>query len=110
MNPALRSHYTPKGYANFQLNVPAGTDALIAQKVAALPIVKFTPNAAFTARHKVKPGETLIGLAKIYETTVLALQEANDIQSPRLLRAGTWIHVPPVKSKATTFTSNKRQN
>jgi membrane-bound lytic murein transglycosylase D len=110
MNPALRGLYTPKGYANFPLNIPAGTDVQVARKVAALPIVKFTPNPAFTARHKVKPGETLIELAKRYGTTVLALQEANDIQSPRLLRAGTTISVPAVKSKTAAVTFNNRQN
>jgi len=111
MNPALKGHYTPKGgYPMFGLNIPAGTDLNIARKVAELPIVKFTPNAAFTARHKVRPGETLIELARRYKTSVLALQEANDIQSPRLLRAGTWIQVPPLKSKTATITSDNRQN
>jgi membrane-bound lytic murein transglycosylase D len=108
MNPALRGSYTPKGYPQFALKIPGGTDIKIAQKVAELPVVKFTPNPAFTARHKVKPGETLVELARRYRTTVLALQEANDIQSPRLLRAGTWIHVPPLMTGP--ITSINRRN
>jgi LysM repeat protein len=43
---------------------------------------------------KVKPGDTLWGLAKRYRTTVNALAQCNGIRNPNLLYAGRTIKVP----------------
>lgn len=44
-------------------------------------------------RHKVKPGESLLAIAKQYHTTAQAIQQANRI-SGHLIRAGDYLLVP----------------
>jgi LysM repeat protein len=44
--------------------------------------------------HRVAPGQTLSHIAKLYRTTVRALQAQNGISDPRNLRGGQVIKVP----------------
>lgn len=44
--------------------------------------------------HLVRRGETLSGLARRYNVSVQALQEANNLSSPNALRAGQRIRIP----------------
>ncbi len=94
LNPSLRGLSTPANYPNFELKVPAGVDSDVGLKIAALPEVKFKPPAELSGRYKVQPGDTLGGIALRYHTTAAAIQAANDIKSPKSLRAGMWLHVP----------------
>jgi membrane-bound lytic murein transglycosylase D len=57
-----------------------------------------SPPSGEARRHLVKSGETLSSIAARYGVSVAALQKANGIQSPRSLRAGTWLEIPPKKS------------
>jgi membrane-bound lytic murein transglycosylase D len=93
LNPALRGLSTPTSYPNFELRIPAGTDIEITQKIAALPAVKIKPPSEFPDRYKIQSGDTLTQIALRFHTTVAALQAANDIKSPKLLRVGGWIRV-----------------
>ncbi len=100
LNPALKSAYTPSGYPDFELRIPLGLAPEVLERLALVPESKAPAVPAFNGKHKVLPGETLGGIAAKYRTTVSALQLANNIQSPKSLRAGTWIQVPPPSAPA----------
>jgi len=44
--------------------------------------------------YKVKSGDTLSGIAKQYGTTVAALQKANNISNPNMIKAGATLKLP----------------
>ncbi|MFY0524712.1 LysM peptidoglycan-binding domain-containing protein [Archangium gephyra] len=44
--------------------------------------------------HKIRPGETLSGIAQRYGTTVSALARANNIANPNVIRAGATLNIP----------------
>jgi len=105
LNPALRGYSTPADYPNYQLKVPSGTNSELGLKIAALPAVKFKPRPEFAARHKVRSGDTLQKIAGRYGVSLAALQRANNLNSSKSLRAGSWIRVPsqfPAISKSAT--------
>ena len=51
------------------------------------------PSAA-PATYRVKPGDTLSGIASVYGTTWQVLAELNDIENPSALRVGTVLELP----------------
>ncbi|NWG12007.1 MAG: transglycosylase SLT domain-containing protein [Acidobacteria bacterium] len=106
LNPALRSQTTPPGYPDFELRIPAGTSPEVYAQLAALPEVKIRPEPIYGDRYRVRPGDTLSGIAARLGISIAALQEENGITSPRSLRAGTWLSVP----QARTRTSSARQS
>lgn len=53
-----------------------------------------------TGQHTVRPGETLAGIAARYGTTTRALAEANGIQDPNRIYAGTRLAIPGSGSAA----------
>jgi len=62
------------------------------------------PNAAAPPRqviHEVKSGETLISIAIDYDTTVEAIMDASDLDSPDLIYEGQQFIVPLMPSTAT---------
>ena len=106
LNPSLRRTSTPPNYPEFQLKVPAGSDAELLQKVAELPPVKVKAVAATGNRYKVQPGDTLSSIAQRYRITLAALQNANAGVSAKALRAGSWIQLPKTAgSQRSTVTS-----
>ncbi len=105
LNPSLRGLSTPVNYPNFELKVPSGVDAEVGQKIAALPAVKIKPPPELPGRYKVQQGDTLSAIARRFHTTSEAIQSANDIRSPKSLRAGTWIHVPSSMTRSAPLTS-----
>ena len=44
--------------------------------------------------YQIKPGETLIKIAKKFGTDYKYLAKINNIPDPNLIRAGKWIKVP----------------
>jgi len=97
LNPALRTGYTPPG-SDFELCVPAGMGEDLLQKLAVVPAADLRGNPDFNGRHKVQPGETLSAIAGRYRVSVDELQAANNLKSPQLLRAGSWLVVPTANS------------
>ena len=53
-----------------------------------------SPPPGPVCHHTVKPGETLYGIARLYGTTVLALQTANGISNPNIILAGQRLVIP----------------
>jgi len=94
LNPALRGLSTPPGYPDFELKVPLGTHPDMFGQLAALPEVKARPQPEYGDRYRVRPGDTLGAIANRLGVSVSALQDANDIRSPKSLREGTWLSVP----------------
>jgi membrane-bound lytic murein transglycosylase D len=106
LNPALRGYSTPPNYPDFKLKVAPGTDPALHQRVAELPAVKFKPPAyGSPTRYKIQEGDTLSLIAARYHVSVQALQEANDITSPRALRVGSYIRVPASRPAAVSSAS-----
>ena len=98
MNPALQPDvaagklYVPRGYV---LNIPAGRKASFEKAYAALPAsARHRAQLSYFASHRVRRGETLSEIAKVYGTSVAAIQRHNDIRDPRRLRWGTTLRVP----------------
>ena len=57
-------------------------------------VLKIPPNGQRPVIHKVRSGETLIGIARRYGTSARQLQALNDIDRPEYLRAGVRLQVP----------------
>ncbi len=55
-----------------------------------------------TTIYKIKSGDTLSSIAKAYGTTVSALQQANGIQNPNRIYAGSTLKIPGSASSAKT--------
>ena len=55
-----------------------------------------------TTVYKIKSGDTLSSIAKAYGTTVSALQQANGIQNPNRIYAGSTLKIPGSASSAKT--------
>jgi len=101
LNPALRGLTTPPGYPDFELRVPAGTSPETIGKLAALPAAKVRAQPDYTARYRVRPGDTFTKIASRLGVTVAALQSANNVR-PSSLKAGMWLTAPSVKSASST--------
>lgn len=56
-----------------------------------------TTSEGATLRYRVRPGETLIHIARRYGTTTAALVRHNAIRDPRRLRAGQILEVPDAR-------------
>jgi membrane-bound lytic murein transglycosylase D len=94
LNPALRTSYTPPDDPDFELNVPTGMGADLAEKLAALPTSDLRGDPEFNGSYRVKTGDTLSSIALRYKVSVEDLQTVNGLSSPKLLRAGSLLKVP----------------
>lgn len=83
LNPALLRNITPPGDKGFMLRLPAGNGKTFAQ--AYEPLSDSAKLKVIT--HKVKKGETLLGIAKIYGQKVSQLMELNELRN-RQIRVG----------------------
>lgn len=106
LNSSLRRYTTPPNYPDFELKIPQGTDPSLVEKIAQLPAVKPEPAVLTQGKHKVRPGETLSAIAERYRVSVAALQEANNLGSPRSLRAGSLIRIPASARSTVTRPKN----
>jgi LysM repeat protein len=59
-----------------------------------LPALSPTPVPSSARRYTVKPGDTLGGIAARFNTTAKAIQAANNIPNPRLIRPGQVLVIP----------------
>jgi membrane-bound lytic murein transglycosylase D len=107
LNPALRGLSTPPSYPDIELRVPVGAGPGIPEKVAALPAVRFRPQPEYGDRYRVRPGDTLGGIAARLGVSAAALQSANGIRSPRSLKAGMWLSVPSSGSRRNRIQSSR---
>jgi LysM repeat protein len=74
---------------------------LIVPGSATAPTVSYQPQHAATT-HTVRPGETLLAIARRYGVTLWTLAQANDISNPSLILPGQVLTVPDPASLAPT--------
>lgn len=72
----------------------------VKQTVALKP--KATQGNYLRGTYKVKPGDTLSGIAKVYDVSVDYLAEINSIENNNVLSRDQILKVPPVKNRSTT--------
>ena len=90
-NPALtaRTRVVPAGY---RVKVPVDSSREpIVQVAQGGPGAKEKP---WVVRHRVKPGETLLHIARRYGASVQRILELNGITRPNFLRVGTTLLIP----------------
>jgi len=90
LNPELLRWFTPPGYDNYELKLPAGTLERFNENFAKIP----PPERVRFQRHRVKPGDTLWGIAKRYGTSVKPILYLNDLKNPKSIKPGNIIIVP----------------
>ena len=88
LNPAF-NHWATDPDGPHQLLLPEGTTAHFAEQVASLP----PEQRVKWRRHHIRPGHTLTGIAKKYQTTVAVLKQVNSMKGT-LIRAGDSLIVP----------------
>ena len=82
-----------------------GRDAIIGTALTvAVVALPFAPSSATTVN--VAPGETLLGIADEYGTTVAALEAANNLTDPNTIVAGSVLQVPGAAGVAADAPKN----
>lgn len=80
LNPALLRNITPPNETGFVLRLPAGNGKTFAQAYELFP----SSAKPKVITHKVKKGETLLGIAKHYSQRVAQLMELNGLRNRRI--------------------------
>ena len=84
--------HVPRGH---KLRIPAGTrDRFLARYAALASDAKVDRQAAAITTHRVRRGQTLGSIARLYGTNVRALTRINGLRSAHLIRVGQRLQVP----------------
>jgi membrane-bound lytic murein transglycosylase D len=89
LNPELLRNITPND-SSFELKLPAGLAPKFQENIQRVPQDKWTS----WRLHAVESGETLSEVARRYHVTLVALQNANHLDSHAALPAGFLLNVP----------------
>jgi membrane-bound lytic murein transglycosylase D len=89
LNPALRRNQTPPR-SGFDVQVPRGTGATAQAKLQEIPVGE----RVLYARHRVRRGDTLSGIARSYGVTVSSLQQTNGMSRRTMIRINQMLLVP----------------
>ncbi len=89
LNPELLFDVTPP-QRHYSLRVPKGMGSPLSNWLASVPKAKRTS----FSQHRVKPGDTLGGIARRYGSTIRAVSEFNGIRNARALRIGKRLLIP----------------
>ncbi len=101
-NPALvrdvwaDNLYLPKGYS---LRVPQGRQEAFRTAYGELPTAAVAAHQV-GLRYRVRSGDTLGKIAARFGTSVAALQRANNLASPHLIRKGQKLLIPPGRGRS----------
>lgn len=82
----------------YRANITSPKDGGHSKKSKSAKTLAGSRNKNYTAI-TIKPGDTLLGLAKKYNTTVSWLQKVNKIKNPNLIYAGQKLYTPKKKTK-----------
>jgi membrane-bound lytic murein transglycosylase D len=89
-NPKFRGSHLRSGS---RLTIPAVTiPSALAIRAATSPA--FGYHRTRIAAHRVRSGETLIGIARRYRVSLRALRRVNALPAEYTLRAGKWLRIP----------------
>ena len=91
LNAELRLGILPAD--GYDLRVPVGAGALVTAKADAFPAYQVS-SANTRKTHKVRRGESLHSIAKLYRISIKRLTSANGIQINNKLRAGSTLRIP----------------
>jgi membrane-bound lytic murein transglycosylase D len=81
LNPALKAWCTPYNYAKFHLKLPAGTGEVFAANI--VQEKDLNPSSGFI-RYRVSRGDSLVKIAKKFDTTIRAIMEDNHMKARRV--------------------------
>ncbi|MBI5343997.1 MAG: transglycosylase SLT domain-containing protein [Deltaproteobacteria bacterium] len=90
LNPELLLWFTPPDYPDYEIKLPAGSTEKFLSNISAIPpaqMIKFH-------EHKVKKGDTISNIARIYGTTAKPILYLNNLKRVKSIRPGTTIIVP----------------
>ena len=90
LNPELKRWCTPPAIKNYEIRLPAGKLKTFEEKYAQIP----ADRRANYQRHRIRSGDTLIGIAKRYGIRSKDIVALNNIRNPRTLRLGRDIILP----------------
>jgi membrane-bound lytic murein transglycosylase D len=90
LNPELRRWTTPVGMTEYGLKVPAGTGAIVQERLAEADPTALAP----LDWHTVKKGETLLSIAKALKVSRTDLAEANYLSPRAKVSPGQRLVVP----------------
>ncbi|MGH9442789.1 MAG: LysM peptidoglycan-binding domain-containing protein [Thermoanaerobaculia bacterium] len=90
LNPELRGSTTPKTPSGYELRVPSGAAAVVAERIGMVPAA---PVPALR-QHRVRKGETLARVARRYGVSVASLAEANDLSTRARLAPRRMLVIP----------------
>ncbi|MBI5599643.1 MAG: transglycosylase SLT domain-containing protein [Deltaproteobacteria bacterium] len=94
LNPELLRWFTPPDYPDYQINIPAGKKEIFEERMSRVP----RQERLRFHQHKLRKGETLSQIARLYGTDIKQIMYLNDIKSTRGVRAGRMV-VVPVRAK-----------
>ena len=115
LNPSFRSEYAVQGREDYVLvRVPAGylvsaQEHIESSVVAQLPQNIVDPSDKDLMRYKIKPNDTLGGIARKFRTSVAELRTINDLGKRAVIRAGRYIKVP-ARDEARKVASDRKNN
>ncbi len=90
MNPALRRWCTPPEVDSYPIRIPAGTAERFAAEFAKIP-----PEERLTfKRYKVKRGDSVTRIARIYGVSSEAIRRMNGLKSDKGVKSGTYLVIP----------------
>ncbi len=90
LNPELKRWCTPPAVKDYRVRLPAGKTSAFNEKYARVP----ADRRANYRRHRIQPGDTLLGMAKRYGIRSKDIVVLNNIRNPRALRVGRDLILP----------------
>ena len=106
LNPALLLLQTPPEAPAYEIHVPKGLGETFAREFGKIPPAQ----RLVFHRHKVKRNETLGHLAHRYNTTVLAIQDANRMGRRTTIYVGQTLRIPSQGMPGTYLADLEREN
>jgi len=89
LNPALKRGYTPP-YSNYEVKIPSGKEEAFMKNFIEIRSLR----AKNFIYHLVKRGDTLSKIARLYNTSMTAILEANNLHSFHKIRRGSKLVIP----------------
>ena len=102
LNPELLRGITPPGMTQYDLRIPRGMSESLELAYNYIP----TEKPVTLAKHKVRRGETLSGIAKKYGVSVNTLVSANNLGKSKRIYAGQNLNVPMGRGGAISQSSS----
>jgi membrane-bound lytic murein transglycosylase D len=90
LNPELRRGCTPPNFPGYEVKIPYGKKEVFEKNFS-----KISPSERYTfIKHVIKRGETLSGIACLYNTRIRPIMQLNKIRNPRRIRPGRSLIIP----------------